>query len=214
VKAAEQFRLLVSQYPADTSGISNLALAYFYARNMTAALAQAKRALEIYPENLLYRDNYALYALYSGDYNLAIGQFRLILQKNPGFQLADLGLGMAYLANGQEHEAEQVYNKVANLSKSGASQAALARADLYAYQGDLRSAEDALEKGFGQDMAAGDKTAACREACDARGSANRAQATGCSHRQRDKSSFAVRRLERAVSRRPCLCRNRREESGV
>ncbi|MFL6450001.1 MAG: protein kinase domain-containing protein [Bryobacteraceae bacterium] len=160
VKAAEQFGLLVSQYPADTSGISNLALAYFYARNMTAALTQAKRALEIYPENLLYRDNYALYALYSGDYNLAIGQFRLILQKNPGFQLADLGLGMAYLANGQSHEAEQIYNKVANLSRWGASQAALARADLYAYQGDLRLAEDALEKGFGQDMAAGDKAAA------------------------------------------------------
>jgi tetratricopeptide (TPR) repeat protein len=159
-KAAEQFRLLVSQYPADTAGISNLALAYFYARNMSAALAQAKRALEIYPENLLFRDNYALYALYSGDNNLAIRQFGIILQKNPNFQLADLGLGMAYLANGQAHEAEQVYDQLAKRSKWGASQAALARADLYTYEGNLQAAADALENGIGQDIATGDKGAA------------------------------------------------------
>lgn len=152
--------MLVNQYPADSVALSNLAFAYFYARNMSAALAEAKRALDIYPDNLVSRNNHALYALYSGDDNLAIQQFRIIRQKNPGLQLAELGLGMAYLANGQAHEAEQAYGQLAQMGKWGASQAALARADLFVYEGSLQGATDALEKGIAQDVATGDKGAA------------------------------------------------------
>ncbi len=50
-KAIEQFKALEKQYPADSAGISNLALAYFYERNMPAALEQGRRAVAISPDN-------------------------------------------------------------------------------------------------------------------------------------------------------------------
>ncbi|MGH9744199.1 MAG: protein kinase domain-containing protein, partial [Candidatus Acidiferrum sp.] len=68
-KAMEELSSLVSQYPADTAGHANLALAYFYNRNMSKALEEQKRALAITPHSILQQDNYSMYALYDGDFD-------------------------------------------------------------------------------------------------------------------------------------------------
>ena len=47
-KAIEELSALVNQFPADTAGHANLALAYFYSRDMNKALEEQKRALGHY----------------------------------------------------------------------------------------------------------------------------------------------------------------------
>lgn len=152
VKAVETFQALVTQYPADTSAISNLAFASFYSRNMTAALEEGQRAVDIYPNNLLYRNNVGLYALYAGDFARAIRESNEILKMNPAFEKAYLCLALAYLGNGQEAEAEAAYARMATLGEWGASAAALGRGDSALYRGDFSQAVALWTKGAEEDL--------------------------------------------------------------
>src|SRR5437899_9679200 len=70
-KAIEELTALVKQYPSDTAGHANLALAHFYQRDMTKALEEQKRAIEIMPQSVHQRSNLSLYALYAGDFDAA-----------------------------------------------------------------------------------------------------------------------------------------------
>jgi tetratricopeptide (TPR) repeat protein len=65
-KAMEELTALVKQYPSDSAGHTNLALAYFKQRDMTKALEEQKRAIEIMPQSVQQRSNLSLYALYAG----------------------------------------------------------------------------------------------------------------------------------------------------
>ncbi len=49
-KALEELQQLVARYPADNTGVANLALAYFYRRDMARALQEGTRAIQIYPQ--------------------------------------------------------------------------------------------------------------------------------------------------------------------
>ncbi len=82
-KALEEFSALVKQYPADTAGIANLALACFYKRDMASALREGRRAIEIYPKNVIQRNNVGLYAMYAGDFETAMKEQRIVLDLNP-----------------------------------------------------------------------------------------------------------------------------------
>jgi eukaryotic-like serine/threonine-protein kinase len=163
-KAAEQFKELVSQYPADTAGIANLALAYFYERNMPLALQEGQRAIEIYPNNLLQRNNIGLYAMYAGDFDRAISESNEILKLNPSFEKAYLCLGIAQLGKGQVDESKAAYQKMAGLSEWGASEAALGLADLAVYQGHLTEAAGLLQEGIEKDLQDKDVVAAAKKA--------------------------------------------------
>lgn len=159
-KAAEQFRALVAKYPADTAGLNNLALSDFYARNMADALVEGQRALDIFPNNVLIRNNVGLYAMYAGDFDRAIKESEIILKQNPSFDKAYLCLAISYLAKGQPIDAEATYKKMAGLSKWGSSEAALGLADMSIYQGQLEDAVQLLQKGMAEDTTNSDKAAA------------------------------------------------------
>ena len=159
-KAAEQFRALVAKYPADTAGLNNLALSDFYARNMADALVEGQRALDIFPTNVLIRNNVGLYAMYAGDFDRAIKESEIILKQNPSFEKAYLCLAIAYLAKGQTADAETTYKKMSGLSKWGSSEAALGLADMAIYQGRSGDAVELLQKGMADDTANSDKAAA------------------------------------------------------
>ena len=58
-KAIDTYEKLVKAYPADNSGYANLALAYVYVRNLPMAAQMGRRAIDIYPKNVLQRTNYA-----------------------------------------------------------------------------------------------------------------------------------------------------------
>ena len=151
-KAAEQYKFLVTQYPADTSAISNLAVSNFYSRNMTAALQDGQRAVDIYPNNLLFRNNVSLYALYAGDFDRAIRESNTIVKQNPSFEKVYLGLGLAHLAKGEDVEALASYDRMAKLGEWGASKAALAYGDAALYHGDYAKAVSLLTKGIEEDL--------------------------------------------------------------
>jgi tetratricopeptide (TPR) repeat protein len=159
-KATEQFRSLVTQFPADSVGLANLAFSYFYARNMSGAMAEAEKAAEIYPNNLVIHHNLGLYAMYAGDFPRAISEFEGILRKNPAFEKVYVHLAMAYLANGEEAKAVATYNTLSQRSKYGSSEAALGLADLDIYDGNGSAAAPLLHKGIQQDLANNDNSAA------------------------------------------------------
>jgi serine/threonine protein kinase/tetratricopeptide (TPR) repeat protein len=58
-KAIEEYSALVQQFPSDGAGYSNLALGYFYLRDMPKALEQGRHAVELLPKALLQLNNLA-----------------------------------------------------------------------------------------------------------------------------------------------------------
>ncbi|MGB7283935.1 MAG: protein kinase [Candidatus Acidiferrum sp.] len=159
-KAMEELTALVSQYAADTAGHANLALAYFYSRNMSKALEEEKRALEITPHSVLQRINYAMYALYDGQFDTALKEAQSILQENPKFDQALRTSALAELGLGHTAEASEDYEKLKTVSAYGASIAATGLADLDLYEGKMADAAGILEKAIATDLAAKDEESA------------------------------------------------------
>jgi tetratricopeptide (TPR) repeat protein/tRNA A-37 threonylcarbamoyl transferase component Bud32 len=155
-KAIEEYGQLVQRYPADTAGISNLALAYFYKRDMAKSLAEGRRAIEIYPKNVPQRNNVGLYAMYASDFETAIREQNEVIQMNPRFVLAYVGLALSQLAQGHPDLAADTWKKASAIDARGASDAALGLADLALHQGKPTDAVPLLEKGIDADVAASD----------------------------------------------------------
>lgn len=155
-KAIEQFKALETQFPADSAGIGNLALAEFYARNMSGAVEDERRVVAIYPDNVLYLNNYGLFAMYAGDFDTAIRESERLLKLNPGFEKAYICLGISQLARGDETAAADTYKKAAPLSAWGASASAVGLADMALYQGRPDDALAILGPAVKADLAAKD----------------------------------------------------------
>ena len=93
--AIENFGSLAAKYPADGAAHNNLALANFYLLRFDEARAEGKRVIDIYPRSGLYRYNYALYAMYAGDFATAASEARTALETNPHLQKAYIAIAMA-----------------------------------------------------------------------------------------------------------------------
>ncbi len=191
-KAVEQYESLAAKYPADGAAHNNLALAHFNLLQFAQALEQGKRVLDIYPRSPLYRYNYALYAMYAGDFSTAASEARKALETNPNLQKAYLAIAMAALAGGNVDEARSAYDSARGAGPRGVSLAAIGLADLAMYQGRFDDAVPILEKGIAEDDAAKNvagvaaKTIALAEAHHAR-AASAAAATSL-QRARDLST--------------------------
>jgi serine/threonine protein kinase/tetratricopeptide (TPR) repeat protein len=159
-KAIEEYSQLATRYPADTAGISNLALAYFYKRDMGKALTEGRRAVEIYPKNVPQRNNVGLYAMYAGDFAAAIAEQNEVIRMNPRFVLAYVGLALSQLAQGHPELADATWQKAAAIDARGASDAALGLADIALASGKPSDAAVLLEKGIEADLAAKDEGSA------------------------------------------------------
>jgi tetratricopeptide (TPR) repeat protein len=159
-KAIEEYGALVGRYPADTAGISNLALAYFYKRNMAKALEEGRRAIAIYPKNVPQKNNVGLYAMYAGEFETAIREQSAVIAMNPKFDLAYVGLALSQLAQGHPDLAAETYRKLAAIDPRGASVAASGLADIDLYQGRPKEAAAILEKGIEADLARKDPESA------------------------------------------------------
>jgi len=159
-KAIEQYKALEKQFPSDSAGIGNLALAEFYARNMTGAVDDEQRVVSLYPNNVLYLNNYGLFAMYAGDFDTAIRESERLLKLNPNFEKAYICLGISQLARGDDAAAAKTYKKVAPISAWGASDAAVGLADMALYQGRPADALSILEPAARADLAAKDSSRA------------------------------------------------------
>ncbi len=119
--AIDEFSALVKQFPADTAGIANLAFAYFVKRDMANALTWGRRAIEIYPKNVPQRNNFGLIAMYAGDFDTGTREQKTVLQMNPQFVLAYVGLALSELGGGRPEQALATWNRLAATGPAGAS---------------------------------------------------------------------------------------------
>ncbi len=159
-KAIEEFRALVAQYPADTAGAYNLALAYFQSRELSSALKEVRRVAAQDPNNVFFRTNASFFATYSGDFETAVADAREALKRNPTYAFAFVPLALSQLALGKPDEAEGTYRQLSTISAYGASVAAHGLADIAVYQGRLTDAEKILEGGIAGDTATKNAAAA------------------------------------------------------
>jgi eukaryotic-like serine/threonine-protein kinase len=154
-KALEQQLQLVKDYPSDNAGIFNLALAYFYRRDMGRALEVGRQALAIYPQNLLARNNVGLFAMYAGQFDAAIAEQTAVIKTNPGFALGYVGLALSQLGEGRPAEAVGMYQILStSAGAQGKSAASLGLADVALYQGRTSDAIKILEEGVESDLGA------------------------------------------------------------
>src|SRR5262249_49839949 len=159
-KAIQEYDALVQQYPADAVGATNLALAYFYKRDMAKAMQAGRHAMDLAPKALLQRNNFALYAIYAGDYPAGAKAAQEVLQQNPSYADALGALAMAQVGAGDLNSAAATYQKLETISARGASMAATGLGDLALYQGHAADAIALLTKGIAADTSAKDPASA------------------------------------------------------
>jgi tetratricopeptide (TPR) repeat protein len=152
-KAAEEFTSMLKSYPADSAGIYNLGLAHFYSRNMPLAVEAGHRAMQVYPKNLFYQSNVALFSMYASAFATATREARAVLDQNPTYTLSYIALALSELAQGNVAEATATYRRLEAVNASGASRAALGLADVALYEGRLGDAVMLLENGIKGDQA-------------------------------------------------------------
>jgi tetratricopeptide (TPR) repeat protein len=175
-KAIEEYRELARQFPADTAALNNLALSYFYRREMKRAMEEQQKPIAIYPNNVLYRNNLALYAMYAGDFAAATREAEQVLKLNPSFVKAYVALALSRLGADQPDEAEAMYRRLEAVSPRGASLGAAGLGDLALFRGDTARAITVLQSGIAADEKNSNKSGAARkrtmlaEALCARGS--------------------------------------------
>ncbi|HEX7958746.1 MAG TPA: tetratricopeptide repeat protein, partial [Terriglobales bacterium] len=150
-KAVEELNQLLQQYPDDSSGHANVALAYFFEGNMKKAFEEGERALALNSSNIQQRNNVALYAMYAGDFATAEREARTVLEKNPAFLKAYIALGLSQFADGKLDDARSTYQKLQGISARGDSMAAMGLADLLLYQSRTAEAIKTLQAGIDAD---------------------------------------------------------------
>ena len=150
--AVQEYTALVKAFPADSSGLSNLALASFYQRDMTQALQQGRRAAAIFPRNVLAHANVALYAMYAGRFEDAIKEADAVHQLNPSHLKAFVARALSLLALDRSSEAAASYDQLAAVGPAGASFAAAGRGDLAEYHGRYAEAIGLLQTGIAADV--------------------------------------------------------------
>ena len=159
-KCVEEYTELMKQYPADNIGQNNLATCYGRLLNMSKAMEEAQRAVEIAPKDVMTRMNYSLYACYASEFGSCERGARESLQLNPEYEEAVFAIGYAQLGQNQLVQAAESYQKLERMSPWGASLASAGLANLAMYEGRFRDAIQILDKGIAADLLAKNPDAA------------------------------------------------------
>jgi tetratricopeptide (TPR) repeat protein len=110
-------------------------MSYFSLRRFDEALEEGRRALEIYPQRLLYRGNHTLFAMYAGDFKTAEDGARSLIASKPEYYPVYLALAIGAIARSDLPAAQAAYEDLARTGPPGVSLSAMGLADLAAYQG-------------------------------------------------------------------------------
>jgi tetratricopeptide (TPR) repeat protein len=144
---------LISRFAADAAARNNLALCLTYLRNLPRAVAEMQEVVKILPNRTLYRDNLALYAAYSGDFQAAE---QIVLAMNEPGLFGRLALAFAQLGQGKRTQAVETYQSLPKLDDQGASYMASGMADLALFEGRLSDAARIFDEGAAADLRAKD----------------------------------------------------------
>ena len=151
--ARDENEALIKRFPSDSTGLNNLALAYFNMWNFPRALELGKQAAAIYPGNVLRQSNVALYALYASDFRAAATQAEHVLALNKDYPRGHLVLALAHLANGEVEPAIARYRTLGTLPAIGREFSAHGLADVARYRGRLAEAATHLETALAAETA-------------------------------------------------------------
>jgi tetratricopeptide (TPR) repeat protein len=162
-KCAEELTQLVSRYPSDRVGQTNLAICYAEQRNFPKAAEVARKAVELVPKGATQRTTLAFYLVYTDDFESAEREAQTAVQLNPNSALAYMSLAEAQLGTGQVSQATETYKKLQALGSGGASSAAAGLADLAAYEGRFGDAVRILEQGVAADLEAKNHDSAAKK---------------------------------------------------
>jgi Flp pilus assembly protein TadD len=97
---------------------NTLGLVELKKKNISPAIGQFKRAVEMNPKLAEARLNLAVLSLNNRDYNTAEDNFRKVLELQPKNFEASIGLGVALRGNKKIEEAEAQYNSASKLDPS------------------------------------------------------------------------------------------------
>jgi tetratricopeptide (TPR) repeat protein/tRNA A-37 threonylcarbamoyl transferase component Bud32 len=143
-KAIENYETLVELFPADGGGHSNLAFASLNLRDFSTAVTAGAEAVRLDPNNVIKRMNYAMYAMYAGDFETSIAESRTVLDLNPAFGYAWFTLGRSAMAAGDIGAAREAFATLGAEAGMGASLAPMGEADLELVVGRLDPAVEVL----------------------------------------------------------------------
>jgi tetratricopeptide (TPR) repeat protein/tRNA A-37 threonylcarbamoyl transferase component Bud32 len=129
-KAIENYETLVELFPADGGGHSNLAFASLSMRDFDTAVTSGGEAVQLDPNNVIKRMNYAMYAMYAGDFATSIAESRTVLEKNPAFGYAWFTLGRSAMAGGDVETARDAFATLKAEGGMGSTLAPMGEADL------------------------------------------------------------------------------------
>jgi tetratricopeptide (TPR) repeat protein len=148
-KAAETFRKLLQRCPLDARALNNLAVVTFSLLDFDGALDAGRRALEVFPDSVLYRGNYALYAMYASDFETARVEAEAVLARNARYAMAYVPLAVAALIEDDQARALEVYEAMKELDVRASAIATTGIADLAMASGDweqaVRGLRDAID---------------------------------------------------------------------
>lgn len=147
-KGIESYTALVEEFPADSAGYNNLAIAYFSTLDFQKAREAGRKALDIYPTNKVMLSNYALFAMYAGDFATAEKQARDLLDIDENYFMAWLPIAMSAAADGDIAAVLQHYDSMSEIDAQGAALARLGKADLAQFTGDFAGAAELVNTGI------------------------------------------------------------------
>lgn len=153
-KCVEEYTELLKLYPADNIGRNNIAACYAGLHDMPRALEEARRAVELAPKDLLARNNYSLYACYTGDFQTCEREAYEVRRLNASSEEGFLLLAHAQTGRSQFPQAAKTYQELKKLGTRGKSLSASGLADLAIYEGSYRQARQILESAVNADLAA------------------------------------------------------------
>ncbi|HEX2446107.1 MAG TPA: protein kinase [Vicinamibacterales bacterium] len=159
-KAIETYEELVAKFPSDSAGYSNLAIAHFNLLNFAKALEYGRKAIQIYPKEYKYRGNYALFAMYAGDFATAASTAQALIKEDPRIDIAYLPLAMEALNSGDVARARRTFEQAAGAGEAGASVSVLGLADVAMFEGRYADAIASLPPAVLRDEAQGNSVGA------------------------------------------------------
>ena len=134
-KALETYEELVAKYPSDSAGYANLSIGHFNLLNFAKALEFGRKAIDIYPKSYKNRSNYALFAMYAGDFATAATTAQELIKDDPRIDTSYLPLAMAALSTGDTARARRAFEQAAGAGEAGASLSAIGLADVAMFEG-------------------------------------------------------------------------------
>ena len=144
-KAEEELRRALKDNPNSARAHSALAAVYFYSGRKELERMEAKKALELSPDDIDAKNWLGNCTLLDGDYAAAQQLFTSILERNPLFFPARMNLGESYRVQGNTAAAVREQEKILELDpKNVYASAKLART--YIDANDLPLARKTLER--------------------------------------------------------------------